>query len=1004
LYGCHGVFTHSRVGKPGTPDEERTPINAGIWRYHPQRHEFEVFAHGTSNPWGVDFNDRGQCFLTCCVIPHLFHVIPGARYQRQAGSHFNPYTYADIQTIAKHRHWVGNQWNQADRDSSEDVGGGHAHAGAMIYLGGSWPAKYRDQLFMNNIHGDRLNQDQLAASGSGYVGDRAPDFMISNDAASQILYLRYGPDGGVYAIDWYDTNECHRNDIEVHDRSNGRIFKISYEGSEGGKRKQSFTLMPGQDLRDLSSERLVELQLQSNDWYVRQSRRILQERGAEPNIQIALSKIAFEHDDETRRLRGLWTLHSVGGLTPERVSKALTDESPYVRGWAVQLATEQGAASLELLKALAAMAKSDDSPVVRLYLASAAGRLPLEARWDILKGLLAHGEDADDHNLPLMYWYAAEPLAAIDMGRALELVSDTPISLVRSFMLRRIAEIGSDEAVAFLVEALGKAKSADRQQEFLAAINEALKGRRSFPMPKPWAGVYAVLVKGEDDDVKQLARALAVTFGDPKALGEMRALLVDPSIDGDVRKNALGSLLAARDKELAPTLQNLVTDREVGREAIRGLAAYADAKTPETLIPAYPSLNADAKRDALNTLASRPAYANELLSAVAGGTIARTDLSADVIRQMRNLKDASLEKRLNEVWGVVRETAADKRKLIADFQKILLAKGPEPDVHLGRTMYAKTCAQCHKLFGSGGDVGPELTGSNRRNLEYLLSNVLDPSAVMAKDYQPSVIVTSEGRVLTGIVKEQTKDAVTVATANETVIVPRGEIEEMVQSDTSMMPDNLWAQLDPHQVRSLTAYLAADGQVPMIATAENAASFFNGNDLTGWQGDQKLWKVENGEIVGTSPGIKRNNFLVSELMLGDFDLTIEVKLTPNTENSGIQFRSVPLPDGEMRGYQADMGAGWWGKLYEESARGLLWEKPGDQHLKKEDWNTYRIRAVGDHIQTWLNGKPCADLKDPKGAKRGVVGLQIHSGGPMEVRFRKFKLEVDPEAAKDAKPKP
>src|SRR5690606_32068993 len=183
-------------------------INAGIWRYHPTRHEFEVFAHGTSNPWGVDFNDRGQAFLTCCVIPHLFHVIDGARYHRQAGQHFNPYTYADIQTIAKHRHWVGNQWNQADRDSSDDVGGGHAHAGAMIYLGGKWPAKYRDQIFMNNIHGDRLNQDLLAAKGSGYVGDRAPDFCLANDAASQMHDLRYGPDGGGTEDDWHAPNGC----------------------------------------------------------------------------------------------------------------------------------------------------------------------------------------------------------------------------------------------------------------------------------------------------------------------------------------------------------------------------------------------------------------------------------------------------------------------------------------------------------------------------------------------------------------------------------------------------------------------------------------------------------------------------------------------------------------------------------------------------------------------------------------------------------------------------
>ncbi|MGC1275331.1 MAG: PVC-type heme-binding CxxCH protein [Planctomycetaceae bacterium] len=1018
LYGCHGIFTHSRVGKPGTPDKDRTPINAGIWRYHPTRHEFEVFAHGTSNPWGVDFNDRGQCFIACCVIPHLYHIIDGGRYFRQAGSHFNRYTYDDVKTIAKHRHWVGNQWNQADRDTSDDVGGGHAHSGGMIYLGGAWPEKYRDQLFMNNIHGDRWNQDVLAAKGSGYVGDRAPDFLLANDAASQHIHFRYGPDGNVYVIDWYDTNECHRTDIEVHDRSNGRIFKIDYAGDDAShddsfsrdQRERApsrsrlngnaqFALKPGQNLKDLSSEQLVELQLHENDWYVRHARRILQERGlserrTEPNVDETLAKTAFEHDDETRRLRGLWALHATGGLTPERTAKALKDENPYIRGWTIQLALDGRKPTPELIAKFVEMAKADDSPVVRLYLASAAQRLPLAQRWDLLAGLLTHPEDATDHNLPLMYWYATEPLAAADMGRAMELVDDSAVPLVREYALRRIADIGSEEAVAFLVESLGKAETANRQREFLAAINEALKGKRSFPMPEPWANVYSQLSKQDDAEVKQLARVLAVTFGDPNALDQMRSILTDGDAPAEARTAALESLLGARDKQLAAVLQPLVTDPEVGREAIRGLAAYAAPQTPKTLLAAYPKLPADAKRDALNTLASRPEYATALLDAVEGEAIARADLSADIIRQVRNLDDKALNEKLNEVWGVVRDTPEERKKLIAEFRKTVHGGGPPPDVHLGRTVYAKTCSQCHKLFGDGGEVGPELTGSNRGDLEYVLSNVLDPSAVMAKDYQPTVIVTSEGRVLTGIVKQQTDDALTVVTANETVIVPRNEIEETQTSETSMMPDNIWQTLDNHQVRSLVAYLAANGQVPMLANAENATSLFNGSDLAGWTGDKTLWKVENGEIVGTSPGIKHNNFLVSDLLLEDFELTVEVKLTPNTENSGIQFRSEPLPDGEMKGYQADMGQEWWGKLYEESARGLLWDKPGIQHVKLGEWNTYRIRAEGHHIQTWINGHLCVDLTDPKGAKRGVTGLQIHSGGPLEVRFRNFRLNVDP----------
>ena len=1008
LYGCHGVFTHSRVGKPGTPDEERQPINAGIWRYHPTKHVFEVFAHGTSNPWGVDFNDRGQCFLTCCVIPHLFHVIQGARYERQAGQHFNPHTYEDIKTIAKHRHWVGNQWNQADRNRSDDVGGGHAHAGAMIYLGGAWPVKYRDQIFMNNIHGARLNQDVLAPHGSGYVGDRAPDFLLANDVASQILYMRSGPDGQVYMIDWYDMNQCHHGNVEGHDRTNGRIFKISYEAgkaahsttpplSKGGSKAKTPARTGGRktlDLKALPSAELVKLQLEENDWYVRQSRRILQERGPDAKTHELLAEIAFNHDDETRRLRALWALHVTQGLTPERLNKALRGASPCVRGWAVQLALEDKRPSDDLLKTFSEMARDDDSPVVRLYLAAALQRLPLEHRWEILGGLLSHAEDAEDHNLPLMSWYAAEPLAEADMRRALELVAGSKVPLVKAFMLRRIAAIGSEEAVAFLIEALGRAASADEQLTFLRSIGQALQGRRSFPMPEPWAGVYGALAKSENAAVREQGRMLAVTFGDPKALAELRDVLKNAAAGAASRRAALAALLAARDANLAEILQGLVTDKAVGREAIRGLAAYADAKTPQALLLAYPSLTAEGKRDALNTLAARAEYAHALLDAVETETIARTDLSADVVRQLGNLDDESLRAKLNDVWGVVRETAADKQRQIEEYRKLIEGQGAKPDLSLGRAVFAKTCAQCHKLFGVGGTVGPELTGSNRANLDYLLSNVIDPSAVMAKDYQPSLIVTTEGRTITGIVKQRTDAALTVVTANETVVVPRDEVDILKPGEKSMMPDDLWRPLAPHEVRSLVAYLAGPRQVPMTATADNVKSFFNGEDLTGWAGNPDLWKVEDGEIVGTSPGIKHNEFLTSDLLLGDFELNLEVKLTPNTENSGIQFRSERLEGTEMRGYQADVGAGWWGKLYEESGRGLLWDKSGEKHVKPGEWNAYRIVAVGDHVRTWINGEPCVDLKDPQGAKRGIIGLQIHSGGPMEVRFRKLELSLEP----------
>jgi putative heme-binding domain-containing protein len=365
---------------------------------------------------------------------------------------------------------------------------------------------------------------------------------------------------------------------------------------------------------------------------------------------------------------------------------------------------------------------------------------------------------------------------------------------------------------------------------------------------------------------------------------------------------------------------------------------------------------------------------------------------------MRNLPDKEIEKRLGEVWGVVRITPADRAKAIGDMRKMLSLTAAAPDLSLGRAVFAKTCSQCHTLYGVGGKVGPDITGSNRSDLNYLLENILDPSAVIPKDYAASKIELKNGRTVTGIVKGETPVALTVVTQNETLTIPKADIETRELSDTSMMPEDLLKDLKPDQIRALIAYLRYNAQVPYLATEDNAKDLFNGKDLTGWDGDMKLWSVENGEIVGKTTGLKKNEFLKSQMTAADFRLSLKVKLTPNKENSGVQFRSEALPDGEMKGPQADVGLGWWGKLYEESGRGVLSNNMGEKFVKPDEWNEYEILAVGSKVRTWINGQLCVDIDDPMLSRRGVFGLQIHAGGPMEVRFKDLKFEVNPKWGK------
>ena len=967
------------------------PLNAGIWRYHPKTRAFEVFAQGTSNPWGVDFDAHGQAFLTSCVIPHLYHVIQAGRYERQAGQHFNPYTFDDIKTIADHRHFLGANPHAAN-GRSDGAGGGHAHAGALIYLGDAWPKEYLGSILMNNIHGARLNRDVLEPKGSGFVGRHAKDFLLANDRWSQIVSLRQGPDGQMFMIDWYDQNQCHRTDPTVHDRTNGRVFKVSY-----GTPKQPAPGSLGSSAFDrrMDSATVRANLLSENEWLARHTLRFVAERDWTPGMPAVLAGVAFSDVAETKRLRFLWALQATGGLDEEQVARGLADPAPYVRAWTIQLAAEGRSVSSATLAKFVVLAKSDLSPVVRLYLASALQRLPLEARWDVLAGLLGRLEDAADPNLPLMAWYAAEPLAEADAGRALKLALGSRLPNVLAFMVRRVSALGTKDAIALLVDAVGKTGEGDARTTILEGLVESLQGRRLVEMPAAWPDVYRRIHLSGGPRTRSQALSLALTFGDPTALTELRSKLGEKTADFQARRDAMTALLKARDPKLPEVLRSLMSEGALRAPAIQGLAAYDDPATAPALIGIYATLSPQERRDALNTLAARPASSKALLAAVEAGTVAAKDLSADLVRQLRNHKNAEIDSTLGKVWGTVRETSADKAKLIDRYRTLLKARpGKGVDPMLGRAVYARTCQQCHVLFGTGGKVGPELTGSNRGDLEYMLSNVLDPGALIGKDYHAHVLATTDGRVLTGIIKGEDNDAITLQTANEVVVLPRNEVEGRRPSDQSMMPDDLWKPLTDHEVRSLVAYLGSPVQVPMLATAENVGGFYNGRDLAGWQGAAGLWSVEGGEIVGKTAGLKRNEFLRSDLAADDFRLTLKVKLVGDKGNSGVQFRSQALPDGEMKGYQADVGPGWWGKLYEENGRALLWAKSGEEHLRSGDWNTYEILAVGPRVRTFLNGQPCAALDDPEGARRGIFAFQLHSGEATEVRFKDVRLELNP----------
>ena len=366
-----------------------------------------------------------------------------------------------------------------------------------------------------------------------------------------------------------------------------------------------------------------------------------------------------------------------------------------------------------------------------------------------------------------------------------------------------------------LVKLLEEVDDAGFQRDVLKGMHKALNGRRDVRMPAGWPPVSAKLLKSGDADIRRRTLQLGVIFGDPHAMGVLRRRVRNGKLDLRIRQQALQPLVQKRDPKTLPLLRTLLAEPAMRGTAIRLLAAYDDRGTPARLLALYPRLTDAERQDAILTLASRPAWAMPLLDAVATKTVPSREVSAFVIRQLSELGNKQLDQRIRKVWGTVRPTSESRAKLIAAFKKRLTAKVlKRADRSAGRVVFRKTCASCHKLFDDGKPVGPELTGSQRTNLDYLLENLLDPNAVIGRDYRMSVIATNAGRIITGIIKEETAKIVTVQTANEIVLIAKSDIEHRKRSPVSLMPEGQLEKLPFHEVRDLFGYLMGPTQAPL----------------------------------------------------------------------------------------------------------------------------------------------------------------------------------------------
>ena len=809
LYGRHGITDTSAVGAPGTPLDKRVKMNCAIWRYHPTLKILETVAHGGTNSWGHDWNENGDLFMINTVIGHLWHVIPGAYYRRMFGTHLNSHVYEVIEQTADHFHWDtgAESWSDIRKGISSktlELGGGHAHVGMLIYQGNNWPKEYHGAVLTCNLHGNRINVDKLERQGCGYVGKHAPDFMQSKDKWFRGIDLLHCPDGNVIVSDWSDSGECHDND-GVH-RSSGRIYKIVYKETERGKNGEPFHAYAGfnkhvlgYDLTKLDKWDLETMNHERDDWWSRMAALELRSRGIELNSIV----MSGSKDRSYLLNREVWYGDKIRNI------KQHLKYAEYERA---------------------------DGPM-RLALASSLQRLPVADRWPIATALAKHAEDANDRQQPLMIWYGIEPAVAAEPMKGVELIREAKIPTVRRLVARRIAEMieSKPEAVNALVALM--TERADVRGDVLAGMAAGLDGFSSAKKPKGWdefagrTGILPVtsgpgILPGSGEagrmpatpasgGTPDLLRQLSIVFGSGRAADELIAIVKNADGDANARLNAFKSLTRSAKPELLAVIRAQVNDKVLATAARGALAAYDDPSIPKQLLGSWPVRSEEQQAATVATLTSRASYAKDLLEAVKAKKVPATAISPFQARQIRNLGDESVTKLLTEAWGEIRDTPEAKKAEFVKWEGVLkpdvLAKA---DKSKGRMIFMAACSACHKMYGQGGAIAPELTGSDRRNLKYLLENILDPNAVVPADFRVSVFQLKDGRTISGVIPEQTERTLTIQTPAERLVIERTQIVKQDQLTQSLMPEGLLTALGEENVINLIAYLMGEGQVEM----------------------------------------------------------------------------------------------------------------------------------------------------------------------------------------------
>jgi putative membrane-bound dehydrogenase-like protein len=801
LYGAHGSTVTASI--------RGVEFQQGIWRYHPVTREFELFAEGGGNTWGLDFNEDGEIIAGTNFGEKIgLHQVQGAYYVKGFAKHgplHNPHSYGYF-----------------DHIPMRGFKGGHVTCGGIVYQGGAFPDSFHGTYIAANLLSSAIYWHKLARDGSSWKASFGGPLLESDDSTFRPIDCLTGPDGALYVVDWCDPRASHVDPVDNWEKTSGRIYRVSERGAPARRdplltQHEELELRapsPRFDLAKLPSNALVNQLTNRNDWFRRAAREQLAAR-RDPNVIPRLRAQTLQHTNHALALQSLWSLHASGGFDEASAPALLAHPHAPVRVWTVRLLGDTKKLSPALLPRVTALARTEKHSSVRNQLACSAKRWPTRTALAVVRELLRHDEDVNDPQIPLLLWWAVESKALPFPEEVMSLLAspaDWNQPLMRSHLLERIArfyaEIGVFERRPYCAALLTNAPSHELREVVLRGFDQGWQGRR-IPPVESLTHAFQMVWRTNDALLLRLGLRVGLFEAQPVALTR----LADPAVAENERA-ALASVAGECTIQVArPVLISLLgNSRTLQRAAVGALQHYHELDVGSALVVSYPRFDATVRAQARTVLASRRTWSRELVLAAERGTVPAQDISPDLLRQMLRHNDAALTAAIEKRWGKLQaQTTAEKASTVNQLKLVLNPSGTtlrfKGDITEGKKLFTQLCASCHQLFREGQTIGPELTGADRKNTEWLLTQIVDPSAFIRPEYVNHNVEMRDGRSLSGLVAEQGAAALTLLDAqNQRTVLRRADVKELNASSTSLMPEGLLESLTPQQVRDLFAYL------------------------------------------------------------------------------------------------------------------------------------------------------------------------------------------------------